>query len=89
MQPKVTIPFIQRGLPGLLGIVLGLTPCFVFRHSSPWPDEVKHLMFQLAMVLAMGGSALVSSYVWQRPWQAMRSELLAIATMLTCMPVLF
>lgn len=82
MQPKLAITFWQRGLPGLLGIFLGLGLCFVFRNSSPWPAEVKHLAYLLALVLAVSGAPLVSSYVHQRPWSAMRNELLSIFALL-------
>ncbi|NML66879.1 hypothetical protein HHL22_16865 [Hymenobacter sp. RP-2-7] len=82
MQPKVTISFMQRGLPGLLCIGLGLALCFIFRHSSAWPEELKHLAFPVALVLALGGMPLVNSYVYQRPWSAMRSELRGLATLL-------
>lgn len=82
MQSKLTFSFARRGLPGLLCIGLGLALYFVFRHSSAWPEATKHLVFPLALVLAVGGAPLVSSYVHQRPWSAMRPELLGIATLL-------
>lgn len=82
MQPKPAITFLQRGLPGLLCIGFGLALCIVFRHSSPYPAEVKRLVFPVALVLALGGTPLVNSYVHQRPWQAMRQELLGIAALL-------
>lgn len=82
MQPKTSISFLQRGLPGLLCIGLGLALCFVFRHSSAWPEELKRLAFPVALVVALGGMPLVNSYVHQRSWQAMRPELLGLATLL-------
>ncbi|MGI4833689.1 MAG: hypothetical protein ACRYFK_09535 [Janthinobacterium lividum] len=82
MQPKPTISFVQRGLPGLLCIGLGLALCFIFRHSSAWPQELKRLALPVALVLSLGGIPLVNSYVYQRSWQAMRPELLGLATLL-------
>lgn len=82
MPPKPAITFRQRGLPGLLCIGFGLVLCFVFRHSSPYPAEVKRLVFPVALLLALGGMPLVNSYVHQRPWQTMRPALLGIATLL-------
>ena len=79
MQPKATISFAQRGLPGLLLIAAGLIMCFVFRRSSAWGPEVKQLLFPLALVLAIGGSNLLSSYVQQRSFKTMKTELLASA----------
>ena len=82
MQPKLAITFWQRGLPGVLCIFLGLGLCFVFRNSSPWPAEVKRLAYALALLLAVGGAPLVSSYVHQRSWRAMRNELLSLGALL-------
>ena len=88
MQPKLAISFQRRGLPGLLCIGLGLGLCFVFRHSSAWAADVKQPMYWLALLLAMGGFNLVSSYVWQKPWPAMQKELTASATMVGLLLVL-
>jgi hypothetical protein len=82
MQPKLAITFWQRGLPGVLCIFLGIGLCFVFRNSSPWPAEAKHLAYPLTLILAMSGAPLVSSYVHQRPWSAMRNELLGSGALL-------
>ncbi len=86
MQPKTSISFASRGLTGLLLIASGLIMCFVFRQRSAWGPEAKQLMFPLALVLAVGGGNLLSSYVQQLPFKAMKTELLAsvvgVATLL-------
>ena len=79
MLPKPTISFARRGLTGLLLIAAGLTMCFVFRRSSAWGLEVQQLLFPLALVLAVGGGNLLSSYMQQRSFKAMKTELLASA----------
>ena len=79
MLPKPTISFAQRGLTGLLLITAGLTMCFVFRRSSAWGLGVQQLLFPLALVLAIGGGNLLSSYMQQRSFKAMKTELLASA----------
>lgn len=79
MQPKATISFAQRGLTGLLLMAAGLTLAVVFKQSSPWPAEAKQLAYPLALVLGVGGSQLLGSYVRQRPLAAMKKELLAAA----------
>jgi hypothetical protein len=79
MQPKASISFAQRGLTGLLLMAAGLALALVFKQRSPWPAEVKQLAYPLALVLGVGGSQLLGSYVRQRPFAAMRKELLAAA----------
>jgi hypothetical protein len=83
MQPKPTISFLRRGLPGLLCIAAGIGLTIAFRNSSLWNESVKQIVVPVALLLAVGGAPLVSSYVHQRPWRAMRHELLSVATLLT------
>lgn len=82
MQSKTIITFWQRGLPGLLCIGCGLVLCCVFRHSSPPPEALRRLVFPVALGLMMGGIPLLNSYVYQRSWQAMRPQLVGVATLL-------
>ncbi len=77
MQPQATISFTKRGLTGLLLIAAGLILALVFKQRSPWPAEVKQLIYPLALALGVGGTQLLGSYVRQRPFAAMRKELLA------------
>jgi len=88
MQPKLAISFQQRGLPGLLCIFLGIGLCFVFRNSSAWSGDVKQPMYWFAQLLAAGGANLLGSYVWQKPWSAMKNELAASATLVGTMILL-
>ena len=87
MQSKPTISFAQRGLTGLLLMAAGLALALVFKQRSPWPAEVKQLTYPLALVLGVGGTVLLSSYVRQRPLSAMKQELLA-ATLIVVVLVL-
>ena len=77
MQPKAAISFAKRGLTGLLLIAAGITLGIVFNKHSAYTDAVKHLLYYLALLLAVGGCSLVSSYVHQRSFKAMKKELLA------------
>ncbi|TDN40001.1 hypothetical protein A8B98_15445 [Hymenobacter sp. UV11] len=77
---------MRRGLPALLLIATGIGLSVVFRKSSAWPADIQHMVFPVALVLAVGGSNLLSSYVRQRPLAAMKMELLSslclVATLL-------
>ncbi|MGI4887223.1 MAG: hypothetical protein ACRYFR_19885 [Janthinobacterium lividum] len=77
MQSKATVSFTRRGLTGLLLMAAELTLALVFKQRSSWPAEVKQLAYPLALVLGVGGSQLLGSYVRQRPLGAMKKELLA------------
>jgi len=77
MQPQAIIPFAKRGLTGLLLIATGLLLCFVFNAHSQWPAEVKKPAFPVSLVLLLAGANLLSSYVQQRPFKAMKNELMA------------
>ena len=79
---KLFIPFSKRGLPGLLLIALGLLLSFGASRHSAWSAEVKHLAFPLALLLAVGGGNLVSSYVRQRSLRLMKIELLSSAVII-------
>lgn len=82
MQPKATISFAKRGLAGILLIAVGLTLSIVFNKHSAYTAELKQLMYPLALVLAVGGSSLLSSYVQQRSFKNMKTELLATGVLL-------
>jgi hypothetical protein len=82
MQPKATISFVKRGLSGLLLIVVGLTLSIVFNKHSAYAAELKRFLHPLALLLAVGGSSLVSSYVRQRSFKNMKTELLATGVLL-------
>jgi hypothetical protein len=71
--------FSKRGLPGLLLLALGLLASFGVGRHSPLPVELRHLAYPLALVLAVGGCSLVGSYVHQRPFRLMKTELLSLA----------
>jgi hypothetical protein len=83
MPPKAAIFFTKRGLTGLLLIAAGITLGIVFNKHSAYTDGVKHLMYSLALVLAVGGGCLVSSYVHQRSFKDMRQELYVMVFMVT------
>ncbi len=78
--------FGRRGLPALLLIAAGLALAIVFRKSSGWPVDSQRLAYPVALVLAVGGSVLFSSYVRQRPLSVMKIEMLSavflVATLL-------
>lgn len=77
LNSSSSLSFRRRGLPGLLFIALGLTLSAIFRKSSAWPADTQHQLFLLALVLAVGGSNLLSNYVRPRPLTAMKTELFA------------
>lgn len=84
----IAISFWRRGLPALLFILGGVASSFIFRKSSAWPLDVKHLMFPTALLLAIGGSVLLSSYVRQRPLRTMKTELVSAGLLLATMLLL-
>jgi hypothetical protein len=88
METKVAFPFVKRGLSGLLLIATGIALSFFFRNSSLWSADVKRIVYPVALVLAMGGTNVLASYVQQRPFSAMRTELLSSAAMLATLLLL-
>jgi hypothetical protein len=88
MQPKDAISFVKRGLTGLLLIATGITLSIVFNRHSSYADEVKHLTYPFAVLLAVGGSCLLSSYVQQRSFKSMKTELLAAGVLLATLVLL-
>ncbi|MFD1467954.1 hypothetical protein ACFQ48_06935 [Hymenobacter caeli] len=79
MNRPAPISFVCRGLPGLLLVFFGLALAIAFRQRSAWSPEVKQLTYPLALVLAVGGGNLLSTYVRQRPLR--KSELWATAVL--------
>jgi len=68
--------FKWRGLVGALLLFAGIALAVTFRDSSPWPAETKQLLYALALVLAVGGCNLFGSFVYRRPLNTMKKELL-------------
>jgi hypothetical protein len=81
MQPKAAISFVKRGLPGLLLLAAGITLAIIFNKHSAYADEIKRLIYPLALVLAIGGCSFVGSYVQQRAFSNMKQELFALGFM--------
>jgi uncharacterized membrane protein HdeD (DUF308 family) len=81
MQLKATISFVKRGLPGLLLLAAGIALGIMFNKHSAYPDEIKRLVYALALVLAVGGCSCVGSYVQQRAFKDMKRELFALGFM--------
>ena len=77
MQSSFSISFVRRGLPALLLIAAGIGLSIVFSKASAWPTATQHHLFSVALVLAVGGSNLLSSYVRQRPLATMKVKLLS------------
>jgi hypothetical protein len=88
MQRNATISLAKRGLTGLLLIAAGITLSIVFNKHSAYADELKRLTYLVAVLLAVGGSCLVSSYVQQRPFKSMKTELLAAGVLLATLLLL-
>jgi hypothetical protein len=88
MQPKAAISFAKRGLTGLLLIAAGITLSIVFNKHSAYADELKRFMYLFAVLLAVGGSCLVSSYVKQRSFKNMKTELLTSGVLLATLVLL-
>jgi hypothetical protein len=75
----VTRSFAWRGLVGVLLMLTGVALSITFRNASPWPADTKLLMYALALVLAVGGSNLFGSFVYRRPFHAMKTALISSA----------
>ena len=88
MQPSFSVSFVRRGLPALLLIAAGITLSIVFRKSGAWPVAMQHVAYPVALVLAVGGSALFGSYVHQRPLRTMKTELLALLFLIATLALL-
>ncbi len=73
------ISFSKRGLLGLLLLALGLLVSFGVGRHSPLPPNMRQFAYPLALVLAVGGCSLVGSYVQQRPFRLLKTELLSLA----------
>ena len=78
---KPLLSFTKRGLPGLLLIALGLLLGLSLGRHSSWLAGAERLVYPLALLLAVGGCCMVSSYVHQRPLYAMKKELLALTVL--------
>lgn len=78
---KPLVSFTKRGLPGLLLLALGLLLGLRLGRHSTWAVEMKAFVYPLALVLAVGGCNMVGSYVQQRPFHTLRTELLASAVL--------
>ena len=82
MAASTSQSFKWHGLAGALLLCTGLACGVVFKNASPWPADIKQLLYAVALVLAMGGCMLLGSFVQRRPLHAMKAELTACAFML-------
>jgi uncharacterized membrane protein YbjE (DUF340 family) len=81
MLSKPPLSFTKRGLPGLLLIALGLVLGISLGQHNPFLVGEEQLAYLLALLLAVGGCSMVGSYVQQRPFHAMKKELLGLAVL--------
>jgi hypothetical protein len=78
---KPLLSFTKRGLPGLLLIALGLVLGISLGRHNSWLTGGEQLVYPLALLLAVGGCSMVGSYVHQRPFHAIKKELLGLAVL--------